>query len=226
MKTSHNIILCISFLLCNTPDLISKHFVLISAPGSGKGTFSQYMAKKYDYVHIGLGDIFRNRIDRHRSTASNVLNKIMQKYIEKALKKNKYFILDNAISSIQSWELWNNFFQEHNIQKDVCCVVLEASDKTCIDRIKDRLICKKCCNVSKKKKKVSVQEQRCKECNSILSIRDEDHDPLFLMKRFKRYHDEIDPILNIIEKSYSVIKISSEDSLDHLYKIYDQLHKL
>ncbi len=224
MRTYTYTVIYLFSLLLNPILVTSRHFVLISAPGSGKGTFSQYMAKKYDYVHIGLGDILRTRIDRHKSIESKTVNKIMQKHILKALKNNKSFIFDNAITSKKSWELWKEFFKEYNLIDDIYFIVLEASDTTCISRIKDRLICKKCFNVCKKRKNIPSQDQTCSECGNNLSIRKEDHDHSFLMKRFESYHRQINPIINTIEKSYSVIKISSEQPLAHLYKIYDELH--
>lgn len=211
-------------LVLNPIIISSKHFVLISAPGSGKGTFSQYMAKKYGYVHIGLGDICRNRIDRHKSIESKVVNQIMQKQITKAIKNHKNFILDNAITSKKSWELWIEFFKEHNIINDIYYIVLEASDEICISRVKDRLICKNCFNVCTKHKNIPSENQKCTECGTNLSIRKQDHDPSFLIKRFKHYHTQINPIIDTIEKSYTVIKISSEQPLERLYKIYDELH--
>lgn len=208
------------------PDSMPKHFILISAPGSGKGTFSQYMAKKYGYVHIGLGDICRTRIDNHQSIESKVLNKILRKHMIKTIKNDKQFILDNAITGKECWSQWEAFFEEYNLIDKICFLVLEASDETCINRMKNRIICRKCFHVSKKRTGLAVHDHQCKECGNRLSIRNEDHDSQFLQKRFNRYHEKTNPLIKKLEKSYHVIKISSEQDLKDLYAIYDQLHTL
>lgn len=217
---------CFFALMLHPMLIFSKHFVLISAPGSGKGTFSQYMVKTYGYVHVGAGDICRQRIAKHLSVEPDILIKILKKNIVTAIESNQNFILDNAIGSEYTFQYWKSFFKKHNITNQIYFIVLQASDQTCIDRIKHRLVCTKCFNVDQKKAGSSSKNQRCSQCAQILSVRDEDHDYAFLKKRFQRYHQIINPIIKQIEQSFHVITISSEQSLETLYSIYDELHNL
>lgn len=225
LKIKYINICFLSVMLYGMP-LVSKHFVLISAPGSGKGTFSQYMAKKHGYVHIGTGDICRYRMDHNLPADSATLIKILKSRILTALKNNKKFILDNAIGSEANFLYWKLFFKKHGVTNDVCFLLLEASDQTCINRIQHRLVCKKCFHVGKKHTEVSLKNERCTACGYKLSIRDEDKDYAFIKKRFERYHQQINPIVKKIEQSFSVIKISSQQSLETLYGLYDQLNNL
>lgn len=220
--------IALSFLICANYSwvILTKHFVLISAPGSGKGTFSQYMAQEYGYEHIGKGDIYRHRVDTHESVDNHTLTKIMKARILKALESSKRFILDNAIDSEANFEYWKAFFKKHNIAEDICFVLFEASDETCIDRIKNRLICRNCCYVSKRNFKIPVKNHRCVKCGNKLSVRIEDSLDLIIKWRFRNYYQKIDSIIPIVEKSFNVIRISSEQSLKILYAIYDQLHDL
>ena len=39
-----------------------KNIVIFGAPGSGKGTQSDLMIKKYGFNHISTGDVLRNEI--------------------------------------------------------------------------------------------------------------------------------------------------------------------
>lgn len=39
-----------------------KNIVIFGAPGSGKGTQSDLMIKKYGFGHISTGDVLRNEI--------------------------------------------------------------------------------------------------------------------------------------------------------------------
>lgn len=223
MKQIFIFLLCIIIFFTN---IESKHFVVISKPGSGKGTFSNYMAKKYNYVHIGLGDLTRSRKDNNQSTSLHILNKILKTHIEKTIKKSKQFILDNAITSKSNWHFWETFFHEKMLFDDIYFLVLDASDTTCISRMKDRLICKNCFNVCKKTMGIPITQHICKDCGNKLTIRQEDHDSKFLKQRFEKYHQIIEPIIKKLEKSYKVIRISSEQPLQDLYTIYDKLHHL
>ena len=202
--------------------ITSKHWVLISPPGSGKGTLSQYMVEKYGYIHIGAGDIYRKRMRNNASVEPAIFLEILKRYMVTAIQNNQKIILDNAIASQAQFRFWKSFFQMHNITNDVCFIVLQASDQTCMNRIKQRLVCTKCFNVCKK---LSSKNQHCSQCGNILSKRNEDNDT-FVKKRFQYYHQKINPVIKEIEESFQVIKISSEQSLETLYSIYDELHNL
>ena len=39
-----------------------KNIVIFGAPGSGKGTQSDLLIKKYGFEHISTGDVLRNEI--------------------------------------------------------------------------------------------------------------------------------------------------------------------
>lgn len=218
----------VSFLGCACYSLFvsPKHFILMSAPGSGKGTFSQYMAEKYGYEHIGKGDIYRKRVDYHLSVDNPTLMKIMKRRILKAFESSKRFILDNAIDSEANFQYWKSFFKKHGLTDDICFVFFEASDETCINRIKNRLICRSCCYVSKRHPEISSKNQLCIKCGNKLSTRIEDSFSLIIKWRFKNYYKKIYSMIPEVEKSFNVIKISSEQSLKALYGIYDKLHDL
>lgn len=200
----------------------TKHFVFLSSPGSGKGTFSQYMVQKYNYVHIGTGDIHRWRNDHNLSTQNNIIQEIIIDKISKALENNQNFILDNVISSENSLNFWTNLFRKYKIADQVYFLVLQASDKTCINRMKNRLICRKCFHVSSTTKK----EKKCEQCGNVLTIRSGDHNSKFLKKRFKKYHENIETLTREIHYPFKLIEISSEQPLEILYKKYDKLHNL
>jgi adenylate kinase family enzyme len=228
MTTFKYILLSFFSLIFYCAPIFSKHFILIGRAGSGKGAFANYMAKKYNYIHIGAGDLYRERNDNHLSVDINSLTKIMKKRILLAITNKQKFILDNAIYNWSSWKSWRSFFNKHNLTQDICFIVLEASDQTCLDRIKHRVICKKCFNVCTELTKLSLQEQKCSECGNNLSIRSRDRDDARSRLRFYYYHLQTTPLIRSIEESkeYTVIRISSEKDLEELYTIYDKLNNL
>ena len=55
-----------------------KNIVIFGAPGSGKGTQSELMIKKYGFGHISTGDVLRNEIKNNTD-----LGKTAKAYIDK-----------------------------------------------------------------------------------------------------------------------------------------------
>ena len=55
-----------------------KNIVIFGAPGSGKGTQSELMIKKYGFGHISTGDVLRNEIKNNTE-----LGKTAKAYIDK-----------------------------------------------------------------------------------------------------------------------------------------------
>ena len=55
-----------------------KNIVIFGAPGSGKGTQSELMIKKYGFGHISTGDVLRKEI-KNKTQLGNTA----QQYIDK-----------------------------------------------------------------------------------------------------------------------------------------------
>ena len=71
------------------------NIVIFGAPGSGKGTHSDLMKKKYNLTHISTGDVLRREIKEETD-----LGKIAKEYIDKG-----QLIPDELVSDILDQEL-------------------------------------------------------------------------------------------------------------------------
>ncbi len=71
-----------------------KNIVIFGAPGSGKGTYSDEIARKYHMSHISTGDLLRNEIKK-----SSELGKTAKNYID-----NGQLIPDGLMIDILSKE--------------------------------------------------------------------------------------------------------------------------
>lgn len=67
-----------------------KNIIIFGAPGSGKGTYSDEIVKKYGMSHISTGDVLRNEIKN-----ATELGKIAKNYID-----NGQLIPDNLMIDI------------------------------------------------------------------------------------------------------------------------------
>lgn len=79
-----------------------KNIVIFGAPGSGKGTQSDLMIKKYGFGHISTGDVLRNEIKNETE-----LGKTAKKYID-----NGQLIPDALMVDILA-SVYDSFGKEH-----------------------------------------------------------------------------------------------------------------
>ena len=80
-----------------------KNIVIFGAPGSGKGTQSELMIKKYGLGHISTGDVLRNEIKN-----GTELGKTAKGYID-----NGQLIPDELMVSILA-SVYDGFGKDHN----------------------------------------------------------------------------------------------------------------
>ncbi len=213
-----------------------KNFILIAAPGSGKGSFSQYMSKEHNYIQICPGDIFRHEIKEQtelgkkiQSTVErgdyideNLVCEIMANYIEKALAENKNFILDGFPRSDYSFAFLDNFLKNQNLKKTIQYVQLIADDATCINRIIYRQFCSQCFMVYHKIYAQPKNIDVCDSCTIPLSIRKADTE-IEVRKRLSYFHSKIEPLVKKAQESYDCINIETKSSFEELKKIYKNL---
>jgi len=224
-------------LILFTPNLATfKHFVLISAPGSGKGTFSQHMVKKYNYAHICPGDILRDEIRRQTDLGKkiqpivengdyvdrNVVWKLISDKLKQVLENGKPFLLDGFPREEDSFKFLHDFLQQHNLKEKVCFVQLTIDDEICIERILNRLVCTTCFMVYNTKSAQSNQQNICGNCESSLSKRTADTKEIAI-KRLQFFHKRIEPLIELAKDFYTVEKINAHDSLLNLEKAYETL---
>ena len=79
-----------------------KNIVIFGAPGSGKGTQSDLMIKKYGFGHISTGDVLRNEIKN-----GTELGKTAKQYID-----NGQLIPDSLMIDILA-SVYDSFGKEH-----------------------------------------------------------------------------------------------------------------
>lgn len=83
-------------------NLKMKNIVIFGAPGSGKGTQSDLIIKKYGFGHISTGDVLRNEIKNETE-----LGKTAKQYID-----NGQLIPDELMISILA-SVYDGFGKEH-----------------------------------------------------------------------------------------------------------------
>lgn len=234
----NNNVLAIALITILTPALYAKNFILISAPGSGKGTFSQYLIENYGYVQICPGDLFRNEINKQTELGKKIQPIVEAgEYVDEALvcqliadnllkvfKQAKPFIIDGFPRSKHSFQFLKTFFQDANLTHEVCFLQFIASDDTCINRISTRQVCTICFKVYNSVFVQPKEQNRCDQCDATLTLRTADTHTI-VKKRLAYFHASIESLLQEAQNLYEVKKIETECSMQELYSNYDNLIK-
>ena len=225
------------FFIFNFIFIKSCHFILISAPGSGKGTFSQYMTEKYGYLQICPGDIFRKEIllqtelgkaiqpivEAGDYVDEKIVCSLILNYIQKALDQNKLFILDGFPRSENSLNFLLNFLTEKNLLSNVCFLQFNLPDELCKQRVLTRFVCNDCGKVDNATMIDSLEVPKCKRCHNLLNKRPGDTEQV-ISKRLLYFHEIIEPLFNEIAHSGHTTKIiNTNQNICDLEKIYENL---
>jgi adenylate kinase len=206
-----------------------KILVVIGMPGSGKGTFGQYLSNNYSIGHISIGDLVREEENK---------NKHFQEFTQKmkllpfeeiwplVIKRIKLYlksginviILDGFPRDINQARSFNRILQTSK-KTDVIYIYLKIKEKIAVERIKYRQICSSCKHIYNKKY-FPAKNGTCSYCGAIITNRKDDK---FINRRMKKAKKSLKEILDIY-KPY-LIEISTNDNIKDLYLKYDALMK-
>jgi adenylate kinase len=197
--------------------------IIFGPPGSGKGTYSQRLAAKYNIAKISTGDIFRDEIKRGTELGKKVeyiikagqlvpdelVNKILEERINSPDAKNG-FILDGYPRTVYQAEFLSKIANIDAI------IEIIAPKEILIEKISARRICSntKCdgnYNIADIHKVIDgikydlppllpKKEGICDKCGSPLYQRDDDK-PEVVEKRLAVYEEQSKPVLEYYKKT-------------------------
>lgn len=112
---------------------IEPILVVYGPPGSGKGTFSQYLKEHYGYNHVSSGDLLRDEIDhktvigkeieevvkRGDFVRQEIIHDLMRTKVLNFLAEDRPFIIDGFARSEESLVFLENLFQELNLSDQI-----------------------------------------------------------------------------------------------------------
>ncbi|MDD5455606.1 MAG: adenylate kinase [Candidatus Margulisbacteria bacterium] len=199
--------------------------LLLGAPGSGKGTQAKYLAGKYNFLHIAMGDILRQEVqdktplgleaksfmDKGALVPDEVVNNIVVNKL-KSLERSP-FILDGFPRTIPQAE----FLEKNAIAFD-CVIYFKISLESVLDRMSGRLTCPKCGASFHIKYNPPKKEGICDLCGGPLIVRDDDK-PETVKRRFETYLKQTQPLLDFYQKKGIVFEVDAEQNIDDIQKM-------
>ena len=211
-----------------------KNIILIAAPAAGKGTLSDLLVKKYDYLHISTGDLLREvskentelgqKIAKMLQNGELVTDEIVFELLENKLRQvDKPYILDGFPRTLNQAYKYDELIQKLN--KDLGIVVVLNCDYEILKkRIVGRYLCKDCGSIYNTLTGVNTPKQEgiCDNCGGDLYKRSDDNEESF-KTRYETYLEKTKPLIDFYEKKGNLYYINSQTTDTMLKEIEDLL---
>ena len=173
------------------------NLVIFGPPGAGKGTQSNFIAKKFKLYQLSTGELLRNEIKNNTNLGkeiSSIINlgnlvsdelvgSLIDKYLSDKTHRNK-IIFDGYPRNLIQAQTLNELLIKYN-QKIHIALRLTVSLDTIIKRIKER---------------------------SILEKREDDREEIAI-KRYETYEKNIKPVINFYKQSNLLKVVNGEASI-------------
>ena len=208
-----------------------SYFLLLGAPGSGKGTQGDILAKHFNLLKISPGEIFRKIIKESPNDSISVelnalissgnlvsttlLNRIMMEYIAKNKANYSGILFDGYPRSLEQDLFLKTEIAPNGLDASI---YLEISLDQLLDRLLYRQICDSCNAVFNSKHNPSNAGNECQYCGTVLKKRSDDNDERVVANRFKVFNEQSFPIIQEYQKQNKLITVNANKEIDVLSK--------
>ncbi len=182
------------------------NIVIFGAPGSGKGTQGELIAKKYELEHVSTGELLRNEINagtKLGNTANDYISKgqlvpdnIVIDIIDDLIKNNldrKGFIFDGFPRTVAQGIALNEKLEENNLSiTSVLC--LDVEEESLVERLLNR--------------------------GKIEGRSDDNRETI--ESRLKVYHQQTEPLKDFYNKQGKLAVIEGNGSIDEIFNSIEQ----
>jgi len=179
-------------------------YVILGAPGSGKGTRADVLEEKLGITHISTGSLIRENkevYEKYRDVIVNgklVPDEVIANILKERIRSEEGdCIIDGYPRTIEQAYKLDEMLSEcgKKIQK---VFLLVADEETIYSRILSRMICSKCGETYNKKYAIE-NDNKCSKCGHELVLRTDDNSDT-LKNRIDVYYDNIDKIKEYYEQ--------------------------
>lgn len=178
------------------------NIIIFGAPGSGKGTQGEKLAKKYGLEHVSTGDMLRAEIeagtefgrlaDSYISKGNLIPDEVMISKLNELMEKRngaKGFILDGFPRTIAQGESLDKMLDEHE-EKITIVISLEVEEEELISRILKR---------------------------GEISGRSDDNRET-VESRLNVYHEQTLPLKNFYLEQGKLVRVMGQGSIDEIFE--------
>lgn len=197
------------------------NLLIMGAPGGGKGTQAEILAKELNIPTISTGAMLRNaiaegtqlgvRAKTYIDAGELVPDDVIIGIVIEMLKSDtcsKGYILDGFPRTIAQAEA----IDKAGINIDHV-LVLEVADEVIVDRVSGRRVCEKCGATFHVTNNPPKKEGICDVCGAKLIIRDDDN-PETVKNRLVTYHKQTEPVIDYYKDK--LIKVEGVGSVESI----------
>lgn len=201
-------------------------YVVLGAPGVGKGTRAKVLCDNLSIPHISTGSLIRESkeiFEKYKSMMGDgklLPDEAIKEMLIERLKKEdalRGFVLDGYPRTLNQVNDLDEILEgmEKNINK---AFLFEADEETIFERALNRRICVPCDKIYGWGKGSQAPDV-CEKCGGELTVRADDN-PETIRKRLDVYHSQIDPI---IEHYKNAGVLETIDALDVPEKVLESV---
>ena len=197
------------------------NFVILGAPGSGKGTQASLIAGKASVQHVSTGDLLRDAVANKspigkqvesimasgRLVSDEIVLELLKETLTDKDKRARYngWILDGYPRNLAQAEALEGVLSEAG-EAIGAVIFIEIDREAIVKRLSNRRTCVSCKAVYHLVSKPPTVEGKCDTCGGKLILRDDDK-PETIKKRLDVYDSETLPILGLYEGRYDVHRV-------------------
>lgn len=202
--------------------------IMLGAPGAGKGTQAQKIAKKYTIPHISTGDILRKHIKEETD-----LGKEAKKYIDQGLLVKDELVVDLVIDRIEADDCANGYIldgfprtlpQANALDKALEAkgmkiehvINIEIEDANIVKRMSGRRACVNCGATYHTVYNPTKEEDVCDICGAKTILRDDDQ-PETVEKRLEVYHNQTQPLIEYYANKEILIQVNGSKDIEEIF---------
>jgi adenylate kinase len=194
--------------------------ILLGAPGVGKGTQANLLAKRYEIPSVSTGDMLRAAMsegtplgDEAKAFVTRgdlVPDAVIIRVVEDRLSRadaQTGFLLDGFPRTISQAQSLDMLLQDKGYEIDAA-IAIDVPDQVLIGRLGSRLTCRSCASVFGLDAELTEQDA-CPNCGGQLYVRPDDQ-PEAIRRRLAVYRESTEPLLDYY-RGQGVLKIVDGD---------------
>jgi len=205
-----------------------KRFIMLGAPGVGKGTQANKLADDFEWKHISTGDMLREAmrkdnpvgrqvkgyVDRGDLVPDDLMIQLVMNRLEEDDCRHG-FLLDGFPRTVLQAKKLDTFL--HDSGHDLDGVIsIEIPNEEIVKRLSQRLVCKDCGHMMKGNDS-PAKEMVCPLCKGIVTKRIDD-EPDTIRHRLKVYEERTQSLIEYYQSKNLYIRIDGMDSIDGVYR--------
>ncbi len=202
--------------------------ILLGAPGVGKGTQGELIAKEYGIPQISTGDILRREVKegtqlgieakKYMDSGALVPDDVIVGMMEKRIKEDDCkngFILDGFPRTVAQAEALDVMLERNGLKLDRV-ILIDVPKEEIIDRLTGRRVCSKCGAVYHIKNNPPQIEGVCDKCKGELIQRSDDTREV-VENRLNVYERSTMPLIEYYEKTKKLVKINGMGDIGEIF---------